>query len=65
MVTVKISEDARRMFRILAAHHGTTIHEEAEDAAWRSILNAGLMSEYKKSERARKVKNGSRVKGGK
>lgn len=52
MVTVKITEDARRMLRILAAHYGTTIHEEAASAAWRAILNAGLQDEYKKSERA-------------
>lgn len=54
MVTVKITEDARRMFRILAAHYGTTIHEEVASAAWRSILNAGLQTEYKKAERRSK-----------
>lgn len=54
MVTVKITEDARRMFRILAAHYGTTIHEEAASAAWYAIIKAGLQKEYKKAERRSK-----------
>lgn len=34
MVTVKISEDARALLRILAANRGRTMHEMAEDLFW-------------------------------
>jgi hypothetical protein len=34
MVTVKISEDARTLLRLLAAHKKKRMHEVAEDLCW-------------------------------
>lgn len=34
MVTVKISEDARTLLRLLAAHKGKSMYDVAEDLFW-------------------------------
>lgn len=34
MVTVKISEDARKLLRVLAAHKGKPMYDVAEDLFW-------------------------------
>jgi hypothetical protein len=34
MVTLKVSEDARAMLRVLAAHKGKTMYDVAEDLFW-------------------------------
>ena len=34
MVTLKVSEDARTLLRVLAAHKGKTMYDVAEDLFW-------------------------------
>jgi len=34
MVTLKVSEDARALLRVLAAHKGKTMYDVAEDLFW-------------------------------
>lgn len=58
MVTVKITEDARALLRILAAHKGRAMHEVAEDLFWTEAKRLDVSAPSKLVARMR-VKNGS------
>lgn len=42
MVTLKVSEDARSLLRILAAHKGKTMYDVAEDLFWAEMKRLKL-----------------------
>lgn len=55
MVTLKVSEDARTLLRVLAAHKGQTMYDVAEDLFWKEAKRLRLsLRQVKETNSTRK-----------